>query len=1004
MQKLKVVMYCGGLPFDGETILREGLGGSETAAYYMAKELASNGHAVTLFTEDKVGGMFNGVSYSYVGEKNQEMPLGQRFHQYAANTPHDVLILQRIPEAFNYIYAAKIKLLWLHDLATGDRAGALNGALKNIDGILAVSQFHKNQIHEVSGIDKGFIHVIPNGVDLDLFKGNSEPDIEGSGDKINIIYSSRPERGLEHLVKPGGVMEKLGDGYHLHVCHYDNTTQQMAPYYEHLHERCEALPNVFHLASMTKANLAEYMMACDICIIPTPGPLSKDFDETFCITAVEGMAANLTIVSTTRGAVPEVTKGATRQLVKVGGQDAPTVDSLCSAIKKASKMDSSENYLIAAKYSWVESRTALEIAISNIHQSSISRQSIIKHMYLNSDICAIMKLFPFDRLNPELGSYNSIEQFYLGEVNKLYDFSVSDNFEEHYKAYYEYEKNRGVDYGPEKLDGNTRYEFVKKFICENTKPGDAILDYGCAHGHYTINLAKAFPDREFTGIDISESNIAIATEWAVDDKVVNVVFIHSSVDDAGNIPPLDIAAQDQFKVAIVAEILEHVNHPRFITNSIEKYLQSGGSMILTTPIGPWEAQGYIEHYPWRAHIHHFEKKDLFDLWGACDDFKVVVAPSGMSQYGHPLGSYITTYTKVADRNPLTWVQPHSISCMRKLDETIPMVQTVSACLIVKDSEDTILQCLNSIADVADEIIIGYDNTTTDKTSEMIKIFSEDNHKCLVRVFPIESAIKTGFDEARNATIDAANGDWILWIDADETLIDGKNLLKNLNHNYYDSFGIGQHHFSVQPAGLLKTDYPNRVFRNNIGVKFYGVVHEHPCFSEDEFISKSTILHDVHIAHSGYTTEDVRKSRFYRNLPLIARDRKKYPNRTLGKFLWLRDLNLMAKCEYEQNKGIVSDSMIEKAATGVEIWETFLHEGKHLRFIVEGLEFYSPLARMLGGDGFECSFKLNANINPHDTSNDQGVDIKSFFTSKKIVDELFCLLTKEKVKDYGRKYF
>lgn len=998
MQKLKVVMYCGGLPFNGETIFEQGLGGSETAAYYMAKELVSNGHQVTLFTEDEFGGIFDGVSYSYVGEKNQDMPLGQRFHQYAANTPHDVLILQRIPEAFNYIYAAKIKLLWLHDLVTGDRVGALNGALKHIDGILAVSSFHKNQIHEVSGIDKDFIHVVPNGVDLDLFKVDSNPDIEGSEDKINIIYSSRPERGLEHLVKPGGVMEKLGDKYHLHVCYYDNTTQQMAPYYDYLNKQCEKLDNVFHLASMPKADLAAYMMACDICIIPTPGPLNKDFDETFCITAVEGMAANLSIVSTTRGAVSEVTKGAARRLVKVENRGVPTVSELCNAIKKAAKMDSSTNYSIAEKYSWGNSYTSLESAINKIHDACTSRQSIIKHMYLNSDIAAIRTLFPFDRLNPEVGNYTSIEQFFLGEVNKLYDFAFSDNFEEHYKEYYEYEKKRGVDYGPEKLDGNMRYEFVKKFIKENTIPGDKILDYGCAHGHYTINLAKAFPNREFIGVDISESNIKIATEWASEDKVSNVLFVQSSVDVHGDIPHLDIAEGDRIKVAIVAEVLEHVNNPKFITNSIEQYLSVDGKIILTTPIGPWEEQGYIEHYPWRAHIHHFEKKDLFDLWGLHDDFKVVVAPSGMSQYGHPLGSYITTYTKgFINHN-------HIIDYNRKLDETIPMIQTVSACLIVKDAEDTVLRCLNSIADVADEIIIGYDNTTTDKTSEMIKIFSEDNHKCLVRVFPIEPAIKTGFDEARNATIDAANGDWILWVDSDEALIDGKNLLKNLSNNYYDSFGIGQHHFSIQPAGLLKTDYPNRVFRNNIGVKFYGVVHEHPCFSEDEFISKSTILHDVHIAHAGYTTEDVRKSRFYRNLPLIARDRRKYPNRTLGKFLWLRDLNLMAKCEYEQNQGMITDSLIEKASTGVEIWESFLHEGKHLRFIVEGLEFYSPLARMLGGDGFECSFKLNANINPHDTSNDQGVDIKSFFTSKKIVDELFCLLTKEKVKDYGRKYF
>jgi len=35
-----IVMHCGGMPFNGDTVKTRSLGGSESAAYYMAKELA----------------------------------------------------------------------------------------------------------------------------------------------------------------------------------------------------------------------------------------------------------------------------------------------------------------------------------------------------------------------------------------------------------------------------------------------------------------------------------------------------------------------------------------------------------------------------------------------------------------------------------------------------------------------------------------------------------------------------------------------------------------------------------------------------------------------------------------------------------------------------------------------------------------------------------------------------------------------------------------------------
>ena len=54
--------------------------------------------------------------------------------------------------------------------------------------------------------------------------------------------------------------------------------------------------------------------------------------------------------------------------------------------------------------------------------------------------------------------------------------------------------------------------------------GSTVLDYGCAHGHYTNNLAKAYPQHNFIGIDITESNIDAANDWAETEGLSNVKF------------------------------------------------------------------------------------------------------------------------------------------------------------------------------------------------------------------------------------------------------------------------------------------------------------------------------------------------------------------------------------------------------------------------------------------------------------------------------------------------
>jgi len=85
---------------------------------------------------------------------------------------------------------------------------------------------------------------------------------------------------------------------------------------------------------------------------------------------------------------------------------------------------------------------------------------------------------------------------------------------------------------------------------------------------------------------------------------------------------------------------------------------------------------------------------------------------------------------------------------------------LSICLIVKNAEETIVPCLESIKDVADEIII-VDTGSTDHTLSLIKSFPK------VSVF--HQDWQDDFSYARNFSFSKASGDLLMWIDADDIL-------------------------------------------------------------------------------------------------------------------------------------------------------------------------------------------------------------------------------------------
>jgi len=1021
-------MHCMGMPFNGDTIIEKSLGGSETAAYYVAKELAAQGHQVTMFTTSDKEGIFDGVKYVYTGQATEQAPLGERFHYYAESTPHDVLIVQRHPGAFRYNWASKVNLWWVHDLALVRQSQQIEAQMWNVDGILTVSKFHKEQICNTYNINPDVVYPIQNGIDLSLFEG--EPDTipflrkakpQDIIPDVKLLYTSRPERGLEHLVSPNGIMERLAKedkNYHLYVCAYDNVTEPMRNYYNYLNQRCEELPNVTNLGSLTKLELADVMRQCDALVYPTPGPQQPDFEEVSCITAMEAMAAGLPFISSIKGALPETCKDSGSILMGLCNSGLPCADAFVNTIANIGDMLSDKeskayNELVekqldaSKKFAWSVAADMTLNVIKDCFSKHRSKDAIAKQLLINSDIYALT-----DYLDKRVKKSSPIIEVIKDEVTECYAFAFEDRWKEHYAAYYNYEKERGINYGPEDLAGNMRFEHVSGIIA-SLNDDAAVLDYGCAHGHYTINLAKRFPNKKFVGVDIDKSNIQKANKWIKDEGLDNVRFVQGSIEQDAESKFITIYPDEntngeiasygleQFDAIIAAEVLEHIKDPAYYVNVLNRYLRSEGLMIITTPYGPWEAQGYEEHYPWRAHLHHLDRADLADLWGHFREYNVAVAPSGTSKWGSRLGSYITTF-----KNPGAVISG-TINYERKFANMKPL-QTVSVCMIVKNAEDTIKKTLDSVRHIADEIIIAVDKSTTDRTAEIISnfkmdIYGKSGYKWpKVSVKEIDPVTDTGFDEARNYSIKDASCDWILWIDSDEILIHPQNVFKYLRNNQYNGYAVRQHHYSAEPAGIMKTDLPCRLFRNRKGIKFFGIVHEHPEKALNEGVGHVQVIPDMEIAHHGYTTEAIRRARFNRNIDLLVRDRKKYPDRVLGKFLWVRDLAQMCKYELEHNGGRITPEMVQRATEGMKLWEELL-EDNHLRMIVDGIEFYDMLSKVLG-KGFEFGFTMESSKLNGGFDLNQSKRIQSMFHKKEHALELFKKIFDEKTKTYDSRYY
>jgi glycosyltransferase involved in cell wall biosynthesis len=139
---------------------------------------------------------------------------------------------------------------------------------------------------------------------------------------------------------------------------------------------------------------------------------------------------------------------------------------------------------------------------------------------------------------------------------------------------------------------------------------------------------------------------------------------------------------------------------------------------------------------------------------------------------------------------------------------------LSACLIVKNEEQRLPQCLESLLSLADEIIV-VDTGSLDRTVAIAK-------KYQARVFHF--AWCDDFSQARNYAIAQAKGKWILVIDADEVLEQSAIAILQEVLQREDCLAVNLLRSEID-AKQAPYSLVLRLFRNHPAIAFTGIYHE-----------------------------------------------------------------------------------------------------------------------------------------------------------------------------------
>lgn len=285
-----------------------------------------------------------------------------------------------------------------------------------------------------------------------------------------------------------------------------------------------------------------------------------------------------------------------------------------------------------------------------------------------------------------------------------------------------------------------------------------------------------------------------------------------------------------------------------------------------------------------------------------------------------------------------------------------MKKNITACIIVKNEEKHIENCIKSIYKDVNQIVI-IDSGSDDSTLNIIRKFDID-------IFFYKW--NKDFSELRNISLKHAYSDWILILDADEIINLSTLNLDNIKDN------IGG--LRVKIKNYLDSDYKQfsthqytRIFRNDKNFMFEGKIHEQ--INESIINSNFEIIDsNLEIEHFGYINTTNEKK--LRNLDLLENSNLKddFERLNYADTLFSLKKNEKALNIYRKIENSINLSNYQNEHVKIRIAQIFLKQNKFsdvnlaLDFVsdnvdLEGLRKYVLAASLLNDKKIQEAKKL-----------------------------------------------
>ncbi|MCR2806392.1 tetratricopeptide repeat-containing glycosyltransferase family 2 protein [Paenibacillus soyae] len=260
--------------------------------------------------------------------------------------------------------------------------------------------------------------------------------------------------------------------------------------------------------------------------------------------------------------------------------------------------------------------------------------------------------------------------------------------------------------------------------------------------------------------------------------------------------------------------------------------------------------------------------------------------------------------------------------------------SITLCLIVRNEQSALGNCLESVKDAVDEIVI-VDTGSTDDTRALAGRYTNN-------VYDFEWI--DDFAAARNFCFSLATSDYILWLDADDVLLeeDRRKLLrlKSELDPAVDAISMIYHYAFDEYGNVTLSLRRNRLVKRANGFRWHGPVHEYLA------VSGRVMNSDIVVTHRRTHGQSARNLTIFENRKgrgeiFSPRDLYYYANELLDHGMWER-----AAAEYESflrtGQGWAEDA-ISACVKLSDIYERLMLPEKQLASLWRSFDYGEPRA-------------------------------------------------------------